>query len=759
MDQKSNGTTTDKRNWRERLGIGTHDMPKLSDEFKSQPPAAAAPKPAPPAGVRPAPAAKAPQPVIRPAPMAPRPGTAKPAPHPAANGQPRPAAPAPMAPSPSQEALAEKLRAQRAAAEKLAEQRVQAARERAEAKAAPDSAAADLGRSRPPELGTSKPPVGRPKFSFADDATPRREPAPAPEPALPPRSTGTGPLIPPRPALGGERSQPPFLRPSALGQPGARPEPPPAGYRPIDPATGYPMPPARPPAATMRPYGSEPGTYPPRLPPRPPVYDPYARAPEPGHQPEPYGEELRGDPRLSRAPVPRGRARSYEPENEEVFEDEPPRRRASARDYQSAYSEPEEGYEEDRRRSNGPLYLLGALLAAGLAFGGILWYYNVKIKPGTATTQTQSDSVPMVAAPEQPAKTAPEQPSDTQGLSPAAKKKQIYDRIVGDREVTGDQVVPTEEVPVQPEPAAAQGVDQGTANEIPQPAGAPAAAPATDEPAPLPLPPPPGNDTQGSLDQTGIEKMASAASADPPPLPEPAPAAAGAADTEQASPPSPETPAVVDTSTVTDEPVVKPAKPKPTAATTTTKKKTAEPDLGAEPVVLVPPSQQVTDAASPTQGTAAEAPATTATTEPAKKKKTIFDLFKGSSGSGTTAQPQTQQVASAEPQPVPETPTAPAPAPSTQQAAIPAAPAGGPGYYLQLASFRTQSEAQAESARLQAQHANIIGSVPSSITQATVAGSTRYRVGLGPVASREQANKLCNSLFAAGERDCIVRGQ
>ena len=39
MDQNSsNGSGADKRNWRERLGIGGKDMPKISDEFKTAPP-------------------------------------------------------------------------------------------------------------------------------------------------------------------------------------------------------------------------------------------------------------------------------------------------------------------------------------------------------------------------------------------------------------------------------------------------------------------------------------------------------------------------------------------------------------------------------------------------------------------------------------------------------------------------------------------------------------------------------------------------
>ena len=783
MDQDStNGATSDKRNWRERLGIGTRDMPKLSDEFKSQPPAQPAAKSVAPASPRPV--TKPPQAVTRPAPMAPRAVTTRPAPAPV-NGQQRAnGGHTQVPPSPSQQALAEKLRAQRAAAEKLAEQRVQAARERAEAKPAPAPAtepSLGLTRSKPPEPRpaerTAEPSVGtvppqRPKFSFADDEAGRREAAAEPPPSLTQRPAGTSsPLLPPRPALGGERTQPPFLRPAApLGQQTMRSEPP-MGYRPIDPSTGYSQPPARPPSGTVRPYASDPSVYPGRLPPRPPSYDPYSRAPEPGpYIQDPYGDDQRVDPRLSRPPVPRGRARAYEPEQEEVFEDEaPPRRRASARDYQSAYREgpEEEHYEDDRRRSSGPWLLLGLLLFAAILIGGGIWYYNTKIKPGTLANQTATDSVPVVAAPDQPTKTAPEQPVDAQSGAPAVKKKQIYDRIVGDQEVTGDQVVPTEEVPIQPEPAAAQ--DQGgslpAATNIPQPAAGTAAQPLPDEIAPLPLPPPPGSDTQGSLDQSGIEKMATAASSDPPALPPPESAIAGAANTEQASPPSPDAPAVTETPVVTETPElvppVKPAKAKAATVKSAKKKVTtaAVPsnDASTEPLVLVPPSQdgsptQGADTAIPADSVAQPAPAP----EPVKKKKTIFDLFKGTSAE--PAQPAQQQVASAEPQPLPEAQQA-EPAPQVKLAAKPATAPSGSGYYVQLASFRTQGEAQSEYARLQSEHAGIINGVASNISEATVAGSTRYRVGLGPMASREQAAKLCNSLFAAGERDCLVRTQ
>lgn len=647
---------------------------------------------------------------------------------------------------------------------------MQAARERAENRAA-EPALPPPARPRLTEPASPVPqPSGqRPKFSFAD------------EPSEAPPSTGArplnSPLVPPRPALGsGERTQPPFLRQAS--QPAAyRAETPP--YRPVDPAGGG-YTPSRPLAPPPRgAYGNEPGTLsgPAR---RPPAYESYARSTEPPLDRGYHDEQ----PRLSRPPAPRGRARSYEEDQEDVFEDDAPppsRRRASAKDYQSAYQEHEAPYEDDRRRSSGPLLILLALVLV-LAAAGSAWYY-MKFMRNPVTGATQTDQVPVVAAPDQPAKTAPETPPDANNAaSPAAQRKQIYDRIVGEQEVTGDQqVVPTEEVPVQPEPATPpadattgqQDSNTSGATAVPEPAAPAAPGDATQEPEPLPLPPPPGNDQQGSLDQSGAATLAAKA-AEPAAIPPPdTTALEGAANSEQASPPSNEKPAdtastATDTESVIEAPAVKPkaeaakkaaTKTKTATATTTKKKPAANPDdsMGAEPVVLVPPSQ---DAQNPIQGggteAASAAPAPPAAEAP-KKKRTLFDLF-NKSGSETQPAQQQEQVASIEPEP------APAPAPSKPAAKAPApAPApetasSGSGYTIQLASFRSQSEAQDEYNRLKSSYPDVIGNLPSRISQATVAGSTRYRVGVGPLQSREQASKVCNSLFAAGERDCLIRG-
>jgi cell division protein FtsN len=185
-------------------------------------------------------------------------------------------------------------------------------------------------------------------------------------------------------------------------------------------------------------------------------------------------------------------------------------------------------------------------------------------------------------------------------------------------------------------------------------------------------------------------------------------------------------------------------------------------------VVLVPPSQTV----SPTQGETAagevisqqESVSQQGAATPPAKRKTLFDLFKGgSSDAGSSAAPQAaeeRQVASVDPV---VTEPLPAPAPATKKTTAPQpeqqqASSGG-GYIVQLASFRSEAEAQSEYGRIKSQYPDVVGGLAPRISQASLGGSTRYNLGLGPVGSREQASKVCNQLFSAGERDCLVRSQ
>jgi hypothetical protein len=511
-----------------------------------------------------------------------------------------------------------------------------------------------------------------------------------------------------------------------------------------------------PPRINPRAYGET--IYAPPVPERPvparPAYEPSYR-----QEAEPSGADYRPArqrPRPAVRPVV-----NQEDDYGDVFEDDQPRatRRASAREYNQAYRDVEEGYGDEERRSAGPYILLGLLLLAALAAGTAVWYYQSQLK--TASTTTESGEVPVVTPPEQPAKTAAETPaeSNTGGATeiPAADtKKQIYDRIVGDREVLGGEMVPTEEPPVPPPVQPEQGN-----NTAPVDGGTPLPA-AGDDTVPLPLPPPPGDgdasqsNTQGSLSDPVPAAAANnatveAASA----LPEP-PAPAGS-DTAAAKPE--ETLEIKDDQETAESKQEAAPPPKPTkkAAAKEKAKAKAKPKpapveevSAAEPLVLVPPADGQVAAAAPPVGDATDAAP--------KKKKTLLDLFRRdqSNTSAGTQKPAQQQVASVDADQ--QVGSLPPPKPS-QPAKPQASPQPAGGYVAQLASFRTQAEATREWNRVKSKHAGIVGGLSPRISQATVAGSTRYRLGVGPMADKSQASQLCDSLLAAGERDCIVRAQ
>jgi cell division septation protein DedD len=225
---------------------------------------------------------------------------------------------------------------------------------------------------------------------------------------------------------------------------------------------------------------------------------------------------------------------------------------------------------------------------------------------------------------------------------------------------------------------------------------------------------------------------------------------AAAATTEQATPPAATAPAKEEITNVEPEPVIiKKAvkKTKPAAETSTA--------LGSEPVVLVPPSESVAAGQNASAPLVTDQPVATLPAPVVKKKKTLLGLFKGTNDQA----PATQTVTPTPPAPEQQVAALPEPAPIQQQAAPTQVASTGSGYFVQLASFKTEAEASAEIGRLKAKHAGILASLPSAVNPATVGGSTRYRLAVGPLASREQATRICSSLVAAGERDCLVRKQ
>jgi SPOR domain len=803
----------DKRNWRERLGIGaqgnaaapvtngaqgTKDLPKISNDFRKDPPPAAG-RPMPPR-VAPRPVVAAP--AVRPAPMAPR-------------ANPKAINPAPASP----DKLAERLRSQRDASTKLAEQRVQVAKQRAEIPPMP---------SPPQPRPQAAIPAGapKPKFTFAEESEAKAALAPAPQrpttppalapqnqqpiqpqlsPARPPLGGGVPPVVPafqPRPQ---PQQQPPFQPQAPLGYPQAGQMPPgyPQGYgqqpvppyRPIDPASGYAPQPGYVPQ--QRGFGVPPqqgGFAPPsgprlNLPPRPTPglnsnYQPQQEFGAPQQQaPGNYAQNSR----LSRQPLrgpapPQPQDEGYD---EESFDEAPQAARGAARptsnDYQQAYREAEYGYEEEAPRSKAPWILasllLLALLIAGLGVLGYQKYWKPMI-----TGQTTTQEVPAVAAPETPAKVEAEQPAATPSAGGATPtKKQIYDRIVGDQEILGGEVSTPAETPAAiPEPTP---TDQVVPTPIP-PAGG-----GTDDAAPLPIPPPPGGTggQQGSLEPASEKQSAelitpaagesqAAVVAETPVSPTPVadPPAPGEI---AAAPPATRSlatdPVVTGTEAISDatdtDPVIEKKKIEKKKIQPV-KEKVASTKLGSKPVVLVPPAKN-TKLVAPKQldggiasndsgdtggGLFGDEPVAGATpvvptVPPVKKKRTLADLFRKT----PVDDPAQDQVATIDPPASPlQKPKNIAPeTPPIEQAST----ATGGDFVVQLASFRTRQEATTEFARLKARNAGALGQFSPIISEANVGGSTRFRLSVGRMNSQAQANAVCSSLFAGGERDCLVK--
>jgi cell division protein FtsN len=77
---------------------------------------------------------------------------------------------------------------------------------------------------------------------------------------------------------------------------------------------------------------------------------------------------------------------------------------------------------------------------------------------------------------------------------------------------------------------------------------------------------------------------------------------------------------------------------------------------------------------------------------------------------------------------------------------------------VQLGSYRTQQEAQAEANRLKSKTAALSG-VSTSVVRATVFGSSRYRVMTSPVGDRAAGERICEELLRANEQNCSVKAQ
>jgi cell division protein FtsN len=329
-------------------------------------------------------------------------------------------------------------------------------------------------------------------------------------------------------------------------------------------------------------------------------------------------------------------------------------------------------------------------------------------------------------------------------------------------------------------------------NEAPADPATPAPLGSGDDAAPLPIPPPPpaGSDQQGDLgsstEKQSAETITPAASESQAAVAARGfdkPAEADVASVQPQSAPPPPAPGELEKPKAEAETIVDEA-PAPVKKKVTPAKKVAEKpaarNLGAKPVVLVPPSKKARTAAARSTASnddgvdvadagdgglygsaAGEAPANASPSVPQapKKKRTLADLFNGNSDEN--AVPDTPQdvaaidVPAAKPKAVVPKKVVSTPEPETVQQQA----SGSAGFVVQLASFRSKTEASTEYSRLKSKHAGALGGYAPIISEAQVGGSTRYRLSVGRMDSQAQASAVCSSLFAGGERDCLVKRQ
>lgn len=376
-----------------------------------------------------------------------------------------------------------------------------------------------------------------------------------------------------------------------------------------------------------------------------------------------------------------------------------------------------EDYEKKSRR--GPLVLLLVLGGVAVVAGGLIVGYQM-LSPGG------SDRVPLVKLEDTPSKVAPDEPG---GMKIPHQNKLIYDRIVGEESPVDEQVVPREEpvmdlnsqdgqqqasesdsdLPAPPEP-----IDSGTASDNGRQEAAdilrgnqPAENGQLSQNFGVPVPPPgftPPGDGQPEADPNARDEPGS--------TPE-------SSRVETIAPPERTTERVVP-----PRPKLKPAIPPPPVepAPRATRSTTG-------PIQL---SRQ-----SDSSGGPSPAPSTAVESAPLSQPIALPPP-----PAPEAIQQQPRQVARAEP--------APAPAPST----------GSGDYVIQTAAFRSEEEAQDEYRKLRDKHGALIGNYGPMIQRADLGSrGVYYRLRLGPIASKDAASGLCDSLLAAGEKDCLVRRQ
>ncbi len=184
----------------------------------------------------------------------------------------------------------------------------------------------------------------------------------------------------------------------------------------------------------------------------------------------------------------------------------------------------------------------------------------------------------------------------------------------------------------------------------------------------------------------------------------------------------------------------------------------------AAPAPAVPPLPGSDSGATPGIAVTMPQPAASPAAAPATPATTVVPAAPAAPPAGTQPPPaQTATTAApATPAPLPAprpTPAAAAPA-ATAAPANPAAASGQSSsiYVVQVASRRSQAMALAAYADLQQKYTSLLGNYQPMIQSADLGQrGVWYRLRVGPMSQKQEADSLCRKLRRAGLRSCLVR--
>lgn len=374
------------------------------------------------------------------------------------------------------------------------------------------------------------------------------------------------------------------------------------------------------------------------------------------------------------------------------------------------------GYPPARSGRRGMLALGGAVVGVAAFAGVIVFAYS------RGQHAAHNGAPPLLEADAAPTKTRPQDPG---GYEVPHQDKLVYERLnaAASAKPGIERLLPPPEQPL-PRPVVSPQVPPLQ----PAPVVAVADVPAPQPPAPAPTPAADATSRPSAAPGQGTAATSApppvVASAPPASALAPAPPAAGQSSQLAALPTAPAKP--------------KPAAPKPAAVP-------AAPPVAANPATPVKPG-----AATPgTPASAGRVPAPTAATH-ATAPAMAAALPQPAAGKQPSAAAKPVPVALTPPPTT--TPSAPPPATASASGTLvpPSARAGGGGrggWRVQLASVPSEAQAHGEWKRLSSRHADVLGGLGVSFAQATINGSTYYRVQAG-VVDETRARSICASLKA-----------